>query len=147
MKAMPITVLLVEDDEEDIFLIKDAMEKSKLTVNLEIIHNGEDALLYIRQEEPFAQAKLPDLILLDLNIPKKNAWAVLKEIKTDPLLRSFPVTILTTSNQDPDIQRAYDMGCNSYVTKPVGLKEFQRVIQTIEAFWFTIVKLPSRTSR
>ncbi len=145
MTGKPITVLLVEDDDEDIFLIKDAMEKSKLTVHLDVVRNGEEALQSLRRQGSYATTTPPDLILLDLNIPKKNGWEVLQEIKKDETLKIFPVTILTTSNQDPDIQRAYALGANSYVTKPVGLQEFHRVVQTIEDFWFTIVKLPSHS--
>ena len=144
MTEKPINVLLVEDDEEDIFLTTDALEKSKLSIQLEVVKNGEDALQYLHRKAPYTNVTPPDLILLDLNIPKKNGWEVLQEIKAGETLRSFPVTILTTSTQDPDIQRAYNMGCNSYVTKPVGLQEFLRVVQTIEDFWFTIVKLPPR---
>ncbi len=145
MTGKPITVLLVEDDDEDIFLIKDAMEKSKLTVHLDVVRNGEEALQSLRRQGSYATTTPPDLILLDLNIPKKNGWEVLQEIKQDETLKVFPVTILTTSNQDPDIHRAYALGANSYVTKPVGLQEFHRVVQTIEDFWFTIVKLPSHS--
>ena len=134
--------MLVEDDAEDIFLTKDALEKSKLSITLDIVRNGEDAMQYLHKEGPFAKTVMPDLIILDLNLPKKNGWDVLKEVRNDKRLKSLPITILTTSNQDPDIQCAYDMGANSYVTKPVSITEFHRVVHTIEDFWFTIVKLP-----
>lgn len=141
-RGKPITVLLVEDDEEDVLLTKDALRNSKLAIELEVVTNGEHALTYLRQESPYTDKPRPDLVLLDINLPRKNGWEVLKTIKTHDSLKSLPVTILTTSSEDPDIQRSYDLGANSYITKPVGIEEFHRVVQAIQDFWFTIVKLP-----
>ncbi|GJL62019.1 MAG: response regulator [Nitrospirales bacterium] len=138
----PITVLLVEDDQEDILLTQDALRRSKLTIELEVVTNGEHALSYLRQESPYTDKLRPDLVLLDINLPRKNGWEVLEAIKTHDRLKSLPVTMLTTSSEDPDIQRSYELGANSYITKPVGIEEFHRVVQAIEDFWFTIVKLP-----
>ncbi len=142
MPPKPINVLLVEDDNDDVLLTKDALQQSKLSIQLKIIENGEQALEYLLQESPYDHVPTPDLVLLDLNLPRKNGWEVLESIRTHARLTPIPVIILTTSHQDPDIQRAYEMGANSFVTKPVGLEEFQRVVQSIEDFWFTIVKLP-----
>ncbi|WP_447971307.1 response regulator [Nitrospira sp. M1] len=142
VRGKPIKVLLVEDDEEDVLLTKEALHRSKLSIELDVVTNGEQALLYLRQEAPYADTTRPDLVLLDINLPRKNGWEVLEVIKTHDQLKSLPVTMLTTSSEDPDIQRSYDLGANSYVTKPIGIDEFHRVVQAIQDFWFTIVKLP-----
>ncbi len=142
MKTKPISVLLVEDDADDVTLTREALRESKLQIDLVAVDNGEKALTYLRQEGSYSQASRPDLILLDLNLPRKNGWEVLSALKSDPQLKVIPVTILTTSNQDPDIQRAYEHGVNSYVTKPIGIDQFRHVVKTLEDFWFTIVKLP-----
>jgi len=144
-KGKPIIVLLVEDDEDDVLLTKDALRNSKLAIQLEVVTNGEHALRYLRQESPYADRARPDLVLLDINLPRKNGWEVLETIKTNDSLKTLPVSMLTTSNNDPDIQRSYDLGANSYTTKPIGIQEFYRVVQAIQEFWFTIVKLPPQT--
>ncbi|GJL55651.1 MAG: response regulator [Nitrospirales bacterium] len=142
IRGKPIKVLLVEDDEEDVLLTKEALHRSKLSVELDVVSNGEQALLYLRREAHYAHTTRPDLVLLDINLPRKNGWEVLEAIKTHAQLKSLPVTMLTTSSEDPDIQRSYDLGANSYVTKPIGIEEFRRVVQAIQDFWFTIVKFP-----
>ncbi|MGB0909582.1 MAG: response regulator [Nitrospirales bacterium] len=142
MSPKPISVLLVEDDGDDVLLTKDALQRSKLSIQLEVVDNGEQAIAFLQHTPPYHDAPTPDLILLDLNLPRKNGWEVLEIIRQEAHLNPIPVIILTTSNQDPDIQRAYEMGANSFVTKPVGLEEFHKVVQSIEDFWLTIVKLP-----
>ncbi|MCA9472481.1 MAG: response regulator [Nitrospirales bacterium] len=147
MSPRPISILLVEDDDEDIYLTEEALHASKLVIQLDIVKNGEDAIKYLHREAPYGDKMLPDLIILDLNLPKKNGWEVLETIKSNATLRTLPVTILTTSSEDPDVRRAYDMGANSYITKPIGLEAFRSVVHTLEDFWFTIVKLPPKPTR
>lgn len=139
-------ILLVEDDPGDVDLTREYLDAAKVMLNLNIVDNGMDAVTYLRQEGPYAQAVRPDLILLDLNLPKKNGREVLADIKSDDALKSIPVVVLTTSDADEDILKSYDLGANCYVTKPVGLDQFARIVTMIESFWFTIVKLPPHKS-
>jgi CheY-like chemotaxis protein len=139
-----VEVLLVEDDPGDIELTKEAIEKARLSINLNVVRDGEEAMAYLRRKGEFANAVRPDLVLLDLNMPRKDGREVLREIRADPDLTSLPVVILTTSDADEDILRTYDLGANCYVTKPVGLEQFMKVVQTVGNFWFMIVKLPGR---
>ncbi len=142
MPAQSVNVLLVEDDAGDVDLTKEALKDSKVIVNLHVVEDGELALRFLRRETPYADAVRPDVILLDLNLPKKDGRQVLQEIKSDERFKSIPVVILTTSDADQDILRSYGVGGNCYVTKPVGLDQFVRVVKQIEDFWFTVVKLP-----
>ena len=138
----PIEVLLVEDNPGDVRLTREALREGKVRNNLYVASDGVEALRFLRKEAEHADAVRPDLILLDLNLPKKDGREVLEEIKRDPSLRHIPVVILTSSQAESDIVRAYDLHANCYVTKPVDLDQFITVVQSIESFWFTIVKLP-----
>ena len=138
-------ILLVEDDPDDQDLTKRALKGSKLRNKLCIVDNGEHALDYLFRRSQFTDPKTsprPDLILLDLNLPKLDGRAVLKEIKGSPELRRIPVVILSTSSQEEDILRSYDLGVNSYITKPVRMEGFIKVIRDLERYWFELVVLP-----
>lgn len=139
-----IQVLLVEDDPADVALTRAVLEDAKIALHLNVVNNGVEAMAYLRREGLYAGAVRPDLMLLDLNMPKKNGCEVLQDMKHDAMLRSIPVVVLTTSDNDTDIERAYNFGANCYITKPVGLEQFAKVVCSIEDFWFTVVKLPSR---
>jgi CheY-like chemotaxis protein len=138
----PIEILMVEDNPGDVRLTVEALKETKMNNNLSIVKNGVEALAYLRQEGDYADAPRPDLILLDLNLPKKDGREVLTEIKADRDLARIPVVILTTSQAEEDILKTYDLHANCYVSKPVDLEQFTRVVQSIEFFWLTIVKLP-----
>ena len=142
MQAKHIEVLLVEDDPGDAELTQAFLEEAKVVINITIVEDGVEAMAYLHQEGKYAGVILPDVILLDLNMPRKDGREVLAEIKSDDALRHIPVVVLTTSDTDEDILKSYNLGANCYVTKPVGLDEFSRIVQSIEHFWFTIVKLP-----
>lgn len=139
-----MNILLVEDDEGDVELTREALEDSKLVINLHVVRDGVEAMNYLHRKEPYIDAPLPDLILLDLNMPKKSGREVLAEIKQDETLKDIPVIILTTSQVGEDILRSYHLGANCYITKPVDFNQFAKVVKNVENFWFTIVKLPSR---
>ncbi len=139
-----MNILLVEDDEGDVELTREALEDSKLVINLHVVRDGVEAMNYLHRKEPYIDAPLPDLILLDLNMPKKSGREVLAEIKQDETLKDIPVIILTTSQVGEDILRSYHLGANCYITKPVDFNQFVKVVKNVENFWFTIVKLPSR---
>jgi CheY-like chemotaxis protein len=138
-----IEVLLVEDNPGDVRLTKEALKEGRLLNNVSVVGDGVEALSFLRREGRYAEAAQPDLILLDLNLPKKDGREVLAEIKADPDLRRIPVVVLTTSSAEEDILKTYDLHANCYVTKPVDLEQFMRVIKSIEDFWVTVVKLPS----
>jgi chemotaxis family two-component system response regulator Rcp1 len=139
----PIEILMVEDNPGDVRLTIEALKETKLNNNLRIAKNGVEALAYLHQEGDYADAPRPDLILLDLNLPKKDGREVLREIKADKDLGRIPVVILTTSQAEEDILKTYDLHANCYISKPVDLEQFTRVVQSIEFFWLTIVKLPA----
>ena len=139
----PIEVLLVEDSPADVRLTKEALKEEKLHVNLNVVNDGVEAIEFLRRTGKFAQAVRPDLILLDLNLPKKDGREVLKEIKQDEKLRSIPVVILTTSKAEEDIVKSYNQYANCYITKPLDLSQFSTVVKSINDFWLTIVKLPT----
>jgi CheY-like chemotaxis protein len=138
----PIEILMVEDNPGDVRLTVEALKDTKLNNNLAVVENGVEALAYLRQEGDYADAPRPDLILLDLNLPKKDGREVLGEIKKDADLGRIPVVILTTSQAEEDILKTYDLHANCYISKPVDLEQFTQVIRSIEFFWLTIVKLP-----
>jgi len=140
--SRPIEVLLVEDNPGDVDLTVEALKDSKVLTNLSIVMDGVEALAFLRREGVYAEAKRPDLILLDLNLPKKDGRQVLEEIKSDADLKPIPVVILTSSESERDIFKAYELHANCYVTKPVDLDQFIMVVHSVENFWFTIVKLP-----
>jgi two-component system, chemotaxis family, response regulator Rcp1 len=135
-------VLLVEDGDTDVLMTREALEYDKVLINLHVVEDGVEAMAFLRREDPHGRAPRPDLILLDLNLPRKDGREVLAEIKADADLKSIPVVILTTSNAEEDVLRAYGLHANCYVTKPVDFECFTKVVQTIKGFWFTIVTLP-----
>ncbi|AFY86797.1 response regulator [Chroococcidiopsis sp. CCNUC1] len=142
MLFIPIEILLVEDDSGDVQLTKLALEESKMSVNLHVVEDGVEALALLRKEGKYANTKHPDIILLDLNLPKKDGREVLAEIKADPNLKRIPVIVLTASQAETDILNAYNLNANCYIIKPVDFDRFVKIVQSIENFWFTIVRLP-----
>jgi chemotaxis family two-component system response regulator Rcp1 len=142
MDAAPIEVLLVEDSPGDVRLTREAFTDAKVHINLHVASDGVKAMLFLNREGEHANAPRPDLILLDLNLPKKDGREVLAEIKENPKLKSIPVVILTTSSSEADILRSYQLHANCYITKPVGLEGFLTVVRSIDSFWLSVVKLP-----
>lgn len=140
----PISILLVEDNPGDVELTEDALRRSKMATEVSVMTDGEDAMAYLRQQCGHGDETFPDLILLDLNLPKKDGMEVLKEVRQDPALKHIPVVILTTSEAEKDILTSYQLGANCFISKPVDLNEFRKVVESIDDFWFTIVKLPAR---
>jgi CheY-like chemotaxis protein len=140
----PIEILLVEDNAGDIRLTQEALKEAKVRNRLSVVRDGEEATDFLRRRGRFADAPRPDLVLLDLNLPRKDGREVLAEVKADPELRRIPVVILTSSDQEKDILRSYDLHANCYITKPVVLESFLSVVRSIEDFWLTIVRLPPR---
>jgi two-component system, chemotaxis family, response regulator Rcp1 len=138
-----IQVLLVEDNPGDVRLTKEALKEGKLLNQLTVVGDGVEALSFLRKQGIYADAVQPELILLDLNLPKKDGREVLAEIKADPNLRRIPVVVLTTSSSEEDILKIYDLHANCYITKPVDLEQFMGVVKSIEDFWVSVVKLPS----
>lgn len=138
----PIEVLLVEDDPGDVLLTVEAFEHNKVNNTLHVVNDGEQAMAFLRREDGFADVPRPDLVLLDLNLPRKSGLEVLGEIKDDDELRRIPVVILTTSEADEDILRSYHLHANAYVTKPVDFDQFISVVRRIDDFFLTVVKLP-----
>lgn len=138
-----IEILMVEDNPGDVRLTVEALKDGKVRNRLNVVEDGVEALAFLRREGKYAQAPRPDLILLDLNLPKKDGREVLAEVKADPDLRRIPVVVLTTSRAEEDVLRAYDLNANCYITKPVSLDQFIKVVRSIEEFWLTIVKLPT----
>jgi two-component system, chemotaxis family, response regulator Rcp1 len=139
----PIEILLVEDNPDDADLTLDALRDGKVRNRVTVVEDGVEAMAYLRREGPYAAAFRPDLILLDLNLPRKNGREVLAEIKQDPSLRRIPVVIMTSSDDERDILAAYNLYVNCYVTKPVDLDQFIKVVKSIEHFWLSVVKLPA----
>jgi CheY-like chemotaxis protein len=140
----PIEVLLVEDDPGDVLMTREAFEEHKIGNRLNVVSDGVEALAYLRREGPYADAVRPDLILLDLNLPRRDGRQVLQEIKCDESLRQIPVVVLTTSQADEDILRSYQLHANAYVTKPVDFEQFIKVVRQIDDFFVSVVKLPPR---
>ena len=141
-RSRPVEILLVEDNPGDVRLTREALREGKVRNNLYVVSDGVEALEFLRRQGQHIDAARPDLILLDLNLPRKDGREVLQDIKSDPALRHIPVVVLTSSQADQDIIRAYDLHANCYVTKPVDFEQFIHVVRTIENFWFSIVKLP-----
>lgn len=140
--ARPIQILMVEDSLDDIDITMEALKDAKVSNDLAAVRDGVQAMAYLRRQGDFQDASRPDVILLDLNLPRKDGRQVLEEIKSDPDLQKIPVVVLTTSEADEDILRAYELHANCYITKPVDMKQFIKVVRTIEDFWFTVVRLP-----
>jgi CheY-like chemotaxis protein len=139
----PIEILLVEDNPADVRLTQEALKEGKVRNNLFVARDGVEALEFLRRQGPHANASKPDLILLDLNLPRKDGREVLADIKNDDTLRSIPVVVLTTSSAEADILKSYNLHANCYITKPVDLEQFVQVIKSIDDFWLTVVRLPS----
>jgi len=138
----PIEILLVEDNPGDARLTKEALQQSKVRNALHLAKDGEEALQFLRREGRFANAPTPDMILLDLNLPRRDGREVLEEIKVDPKLMHIPVVVLTSSEAEEDVLRSYRLHANCFITKPVDLEQLTRVVHGIEQFWFTLVRLP-----
>ena len=144
-KGMPITILMADDDPDDRQLTQEALEEGRLINEIRFVEHGEELLEYLRRQGKYADpasSPRPGLILLDLNMPRKDGRAVLKDIKSDPALRTIPVVVLTTSKADEDVYRSYDLGVNSYIVKPVTFEALVDILQTLEKYWFEIVELP-----
>src|SRR5215469_11570930 len=139
----PIEILLVEDNPGDVRLTVEALRESKVRNNLQVATDGVQALAYLRHEGQYAGAVRPDLVLLDLNLPRKDGREVLAEIKADSELKTIPVVVLTTSSAEQDVLRIYELQANCYITKPVDLEQFITVVRSIQDFWVTIVTLPN----
>ena len=140
--AKPVEILLVEDSPGDVDLTREALADSKLVNRLHVVEGGEEAMAFLRQQGRYADAVRPDVVLLDLNLPRKDGREVLEEIKADDDLKTIPVVVLTTSRADEDIVRTYKLHANCYITKPVDVHQFFAVVKSVEDFWLTVVKLP-----
>jgi len=138
----PVEILLVDDNPGDIRLLQEAFREGKVPSNRSVATDGEEAMAFLRRSGPFASATRPDLILLDLNLPRKSGTTVLAEIRSDPELSQIPVIVLSSSAAEQDIARAYELHANCYITKPLDLEQFFRVVGLIEDFWLTLVELP-----
>jgi CheY-like chemotaxis protein len=141
----PITILIAEDDPDDRLLTRDALAESRLANDVRFVENGEELMDYLNRRNGFskpAESPRPGLILLDLNMPKKDGREALREIKADPALRSIPVVVLTTSKAEEDILRSYDLGVSSFITKPVGFDSLVEIMKVLACYWFEIVELP-----
>ena len=138
----PVEILLVEDNPGDVRLTQEAFNEGKIKNNLHIVGDGIEALKFLRNEGDYANAPRPDLVLLDLNMPRMGGREVLENMKADSVLKSIPVVILTTSEAEQDILKSYDLQANCYITKPVDIVQFFEIIHYIEDFWFTVVRLP-----
>ncbi len=140
----PVEILLIEDNAGDIRLTEEALKESNIKSNLNAVMDGADAIAYLNKQDNYVNALIPDLILLDLNIPKKNGKEVLELIKSNEALKKIPVVVLTTSNSESDIYKTYDLHANCYITKPADFNYFIDVIQSIADFWLNVVSLPSQ---
>ena len=141
--GQPIEVLLVEDDPGDVLLIREAFDFNKVHNNLNVVNDGEQALAYLRQEGEYARSLRPDLVLLDLNLPRKDGREVLAEVKADERLRAIPIVVLTTSEAEEDVLKSYQLHANAYVTKPVDFERFVAIVRQIDEFFVSVVRLPS----
>jgi len=141
-RGRTIEILLVEDNPGDVRLTKEALKDGKVLNNLNVVEDGLEAMAFLRKEGEYTEIRRPDLILLDLNLPKKDGREVLNEIKSDEDLKSIPVVVLTTSQAEQDVVKSYNLGVNCYITKPVDLDQFFNVIKSIEEFWLKVVTLP-----
>ena len=140
--AQPITILMVEDDPADVRLAREAMKSKKMHVIMHDVPDGIEAMAFLRKEGVYSDMMRPDLILLDLNMPRMDGREVLAELVKDPKLKRIPVIVLSTSSREEDILAAYDMNANCFITKPVDWKQFKRVVELIQDFWLAVVKLP-----
>lgn len=140
--ARPIEILLVEDSPADVVITQDALAEARVLNTIHVVEDGVEALAYLRQQGPYGDAQRPDLILLDLNLPRKSGREVLAEIKADPALKRIPVVVLTTSRAEEDVWNAYDLHTNCYVVKPLDFAAFVQAVQSIRQFWLSVVTLP-----
>lgn len=140
----PVEILLVEDSPTDALLAQEALRGGKVRNNVHLVEDGEEALAFLHRDDPYAHVPRPDLILLDLNLPRKDGREVLAEIKADPNLKVIPVVVLTTSQDEEDVLKAYGLYANCYITKPVDFQQFIEIVRSIEHFWFAVVTLPRR---
>jgi CheY-like chemotaxis protein len=140
----PIEILMVDDSMGDVRLAQEALKEARVANRLSIVHDGEQAMAFLRREDGYGDAPRPDLVLLDLNMPRMDGREVLAQIKGDPDLRTIPVVVLTTSEAEADIVKAYDLHANAYITKPVDLEAFLDAVRVVEEFWLTVVRLPGR---
>ena len=137
-----VPILLVEDNEDDILITRRALKKGKIRNQLQVVHDGEEALEFLRNIGEFSEKVKPGLILLDLHMPKLDGFGVLKELKKDPDLKSIPVVVLTTSRRDKDVKLAFDLGCNSYIVKPVSFEKFINTVIQIQKYWLVVSTIP-----
>lgn len=142
-KARPVNILLIEDNPGDVRLTQEAFKEGRIDISMEVVMDGVEAIKFLQKEPPYAEKFTPDLILLDLNLPKRDGREVLKEIKADDFLKRIPVVILTTSNAEQDILKSYNLHVNCYINKPVDFDKFFDIIQKIEDFWLTTAVLPT----
>lgn len=142
----PAIILLVEDSPTDVLMTREALAEARVTTNLHVVKDGVEALAFLRRQPPFEKAPRPHLILLDLNMPRKDGREVLAEIKNDPDLHRIPVVVLTTSRAENDVVKAYDLHANSYLVKPVNFERFVEMIKNLERFWFQLVTLPTENT-
>ena len=140
----PFEILLVEDNPGDVFLTQEAFREGRLSHRLSVVEDGEEAMRFLRREGEHSGAPQPDLILLDLNLPKKEGRELLGEVKMDPELRQIPIIVLTTSGAEQDIARAYKLHENCYLTKPIQMDDFLKTIRSVEEFWLSVVRLPTK---
>ena len=143
----PIEILLVEDSPTDAFLTQEAFNRSKLLNKVHVVDNGADAIAFLRRQNAYAKSPRPDLILLDLNLPRKDGKEVLQEIKSDDDLKTIPVVILTSSKEEEDVVRSYKLHANCFITKPVEFQRLSEVVKSIREFWFSVVTLPNSAAR
>jgi two-component system, chemotaxis family, response regulator Rcp1 len=146
-EAHPIEILLVEDSPSDTQLTVEALKEAKMRNHLSTVEDGVQAMEFLRRRGPYADAPRPDLIMLDLNLPRKDGREVLAEIKADPSFKTIPVVVLTTSRAEQDVLRAYHLHANCYITKPVDFEQFLNVVRSIESFWLFVVTLPPKAQR
>jgi chemotaxis family two-component system response regulator Rcp1 len=144
ISARPIEILLVDDDDDDVLLTKKTLEKDRVLNHIHRVEDGVEAMDYLRNQGQYTDATRPDLILLDLNMPRKDSREVLKEVKEDKSLCTIPVVVLTTSEDESDVLASYNYQANSFVTKPVDLNQFRNVIRSVGEYWFSVVKLPPK---
>jgi CheY-like chemotaxis protein len=145
VRGKPIEILLVEDNPADVRLTQEALREGKVRNNLHVARDGVEAVEFLKRRGKYAGAPRPDLVLLDLNLPKKDGREVLAEVKDDAELKTIPIVVLTTSSAEIDILRSYSLHANCYITKPVDLEQFVQVVKSIDDFWLTVVKLPKET--
>ena len=143
-KVEPVKILLAEDNEDDIILVQEALGEGSALRLLHVVRNGEDALAYLRREGKYEDAEQPGLLILDINMPKKNGFEVLEEVKADPTLRQIPVVMLTVTSRDEEVAKAYSKGACTFIRKPVNFEDFEKVMQQFALYWTTVATIPSQ---